>query len=96
MTPLFFISAQHLARCLIYEADPLADKACYRFVDFRILQTIFFGYESLDTKSSARAAVEKCRHPTLLFGALEFIDRSGVKRASASDAPKRQLNDLFG
>jgi hypothetical protein len=64
---LFFISAQHLARCLIYEVDPLADKACYRFVDFGILRTIFFGYESLDTKSSARAAVEKRRHLALTF-----------------------------
>ena len=30
------------------------------------------------------------------FGALELIDRCGVKRASTSDAAKRQLNDLFG
>ena len=36
------------------------------------------------------------RHLALLFGALKFIERSGVKRASTSNAPKRQLNDVFG
>jgi hypothetical protein len=72
--------------------DLLARKVSDRLVVFGIVGTIFFGYE----KSNARAAVEKRRHLVLLFGALEFIDRSGVKRASTSNAAKRQLNDLFG
>jgi hypothetical protein len=71
--------------------DLLARKVSDRLVVFGI-GTIFFGYE----KSNARAAVEKRRHLVLLFGALEFIARSGVKRASTSNAAKRQLNDLFG
>jgi hypothetical protein len=83
--------------------DPLAGEASHRLVVFWIVRDILFGYKSLHAISSVRAAVQKRRHIksgkrclVLLFGALEFIDRSGVKRASTSNAAERQLNDLFG
>ena len=53
------------------------------------------GLTAIDPLNEA-PAVEKGRHLALLFGALEFIDRSGVKRASTSNAAERQLNDRFG